>query len=138
MSNQRGVIVNRARKQQINDFSGLIRQRNITPTDIDGVIDYGGKSFIYMEGKFQDAPLPTGQRKAIEAIVRSHIKSLCNCIAIVFTHSQPAEFDVNVAECVVTEIYCFNDNQCQWIVPEKELNVKQVIEYFEQRYNVFD
>jgi len=70
MFKQRGVINNRARAQQIINYSGL-RYDTITPTDIDGFIDFGNKVFVIMEFKHSDAPLPYGQRLALKRLCDS-------------------------------------------------------------------
>ena len=45
-NNNRGVIQNRDRKKQIIDFSGL-KYGKITPTDIDGLIEYKDKAMMF-------------------------------------------------------------------------------------------
>ena len=47
---KRGKIGNRRRALQIRDFTGL-RWGNITPTDIDALIDFGDKVFVFIEVK---------------------------------------------------------------------------------------
>lgn len=61
----RGVIRNLAFTRQRADFSGL-RFGTITPTDIDGLIEFEGRCCIFMETKHGDADLPRGQRLALE------------------------------------------------------------------------
>ena len=46
---ERGVIRNRQFAQQLRDFSGL-RFGKITPTDIDGFMDFGDRLFVVLEG----------------------------------------------------------------------------------------
>lgn len=64
---ERGVIRNREFAQQIRDFSGL-RFGTITPTDIDGFIDYQDKLFVFFESKYGDTKLPYGQKLALERL----------------------------------------------------------------------
>ena len=45
---ERGVITNRARARQIRDFSGL-QIGTITPTDLDGLIEFHDECFIFCE-----------------------------------------------------------------------------------------
>ena len=52
---ERGKIRNENHAKQLNDFSGLLRRRGITPTDIDGLIDYSGRAFIHWKG---NTPIP--------------------------------------------------------------------------------
>ena len=64
----RGVIQNRERARQIIDFSGL-RYGNITPTDIDGCIEYQDKGVAFIEIKHRDSPMPKGQELALTRLV---------------------------------------------------------------------
>ncbi len=63
----RGKIRNREYAQQLNDFSGL-RFGKITPTDIDGFLDFGDKVFIIVESKHGGSEMPYGQRLALERL----------------------------------------------------------------------
>lgn len=49
----RGEIKFIDRYKQLISYEGLERHRKITPTDIDGVIDYNGNAFIFLEGKLE-------------------------------------------------------------------------------------
>ena len=64
----RGKIQDRRRARQIIDFSGL-RYGDITPTDIDALIEYHDKAVLFMEFKHRDAELPYGQFLAIARLV---------------------------------------------------------------------
>ena len=106
----RGQIENRGRKQQIIDFSGL-RFGTITPTDIDGVIEYRGKAFIYYEFKYQDAPVKRGQQVAFEEAVISHLQAGRKAIVMILEHDiHDCKDDIQAANCRVREFY---------LVPEK-------------------
>lgn len=57
---QRGIIRHRRRRLQVNDFS-VLRYGRITPTDIDGFLDFGGRAFVFIELKHGDVPaMPLG------------------------------------------------------------------------------
>lgn len=122
----KGVIKNRARALQLNDFSGLVRHRGITPTDIDGCIDYNGQAFLFMEGKLHGAMFPQGQRR--------FFKSLCDAItdggrmacAVTYRHGNAVDIDVDVAICYVEEAYWAG----KWI--KQDCTVTQFIERFEK------
>lgn len=60
----RGAIQNRERARQIIDFSG-VRFGNITPTDIDGMIEYHNVAFVFYELKLKGAKMPYGQELAL-------------------------------------------------------------------------
>lgn len=64
---ERGKVRNRDHAAQLRDFSGL-RFGNITPTDVDAIVEFGGRLFIFVELKYGDAELPRGQRLCLERI----------------------------------------------------------------------
>ena len=100
---ERGVIHNRERAKQLRDYSGLLFG-NITPTDIDGIIEYHGKGYIIIEVKWRGMPLSYGQRLALERLTddleRGHKPTIC----LVAEHiiNSPEE-DIPVAGTLVTE-----------------------------------
>jgi hypothetical protein len=125
---QRGNIKYKSRAQQINSFSGLIRRRNITPTDIDGLIDYNGKAFIILEGKYGDAELPKGQRMALENLANAMLDGSKKVVVIVFRHNiHNVNQDINVSLQPVTEIYF----KRKWFSITLK-NTLEVIEIFEK------
>lgn len=67
-STNRGKIQFRDRSRQIIDFSGL-QYGNITPTDIDGLIEYKDKAYAIIEMKHRNAQMAYGQKIAIERMV---------------------------------------------------------------------
>lgn len=98
---QRGIIQNRARKQQIADMSGL-RFHKITPTDLDGFLDFDNRLFVFIEGKFIATPVLLGQQIAIDRLCDA-----CNnppnrfAIAIIADHSHPSDEDIDFAHMTV-------------------------------------
>ena len=113
----RGLIKNAARKQQINDFSGLLIG-NITPTDLDGVTEYKDKAYMLFEVKYDDAELPYGQRLCIERMIKDFGKSGKQAIAVVVEHDvHDTNESVSVAQCRVREIYMSHEKI--WRPPKK-------------------
>jgi len=98
----RGKIRNRQFAQQIRDFSGL-RYGKITPTDIDGFMDFGDKVFIFIEAKHGDAALPYGQRLALQRLCDAGTKAGKQSIVLVGSHNTPD--DIDFANTPVTQIY---------------------------------
>jgi len=84
---------------------GLLRVRGIYPTDIDGLIDYGGRSFVYMEGKTITAQLKKGQKMALENIVNSHNKAGHTSVAIIYRHNTRVSEDIQVKSCFVSAVF---------------------------------
>ena len=119
------------RNSQIIDFAGLNRRRGITPTDIDGFIDYGGNAFIYFDAKIDGVPVSKGQRMAYENIVNSHRKAGNRAVAFIFRHNTPHEESVIASEGIVDEIYTTSG----W---EKRKDRQTVIELIEEIERVWD
>lgn len=126
MGRVRGEIYSRERARQINNFNGLI-YGNITPTDVDGLIDFHGKCFVFIELKYLDSELPFGQKLALERIINSLKKpSIC----IVASHAMQTRYDVDVKTCQVRE-YFFSG---KWHTPKETYNVKRMIDEFVFKY----
>lgn len=124
---ERGDIKHRYRAKQINSFAGLIRRRNITPTDIDGLIEYNGNAFIMLEGKYGDAKLPEGQKMALENLANAIIDGKKIVVIIVYRHYiENTNEDIIVSQQFVSDVY-FNK---KWKKIDG-FNVLQTIERFE-------
>lgn len=123
--NQRGVIQNRARKQQISDMSGL-RFDKITPTDLDGFMDFGNRLFVFIEGKFIATPVLYGQQLAIDRLCdATHNPPNRYSFAIIADHCHPVDEDIDFANMTVRTIRQ-NGN---WVHPmQRGLTVKAAID----------
>lgn len=61
----RGAIRDAKKISRIRDFTRL-RWGNITPTDVDGLLDFYNRAWVIFEAKMGDAMPPMGQRLALE------------------------------------------------------------------------
>lgn len=111
----RGVIHSRARAKQLNDFSRL-RFKNITPSDIDGFVEFGGETFVFIEVKYNNKDLDFGQRFAYENVTDALFDLGKTAYAIHCNHFvHDVNDDVDVYECRVIKIrymkwwHYFND-----------------------------
>lgn len=101
----RGKIQNRERARQIIDFSGL-RYKNITPTDIDGCIEYKDKAVVFMELKYRDAEMPAGQKLAFERIADDIQNAGKDCALLLCKHNvHDARCDIYASETIVVAVY---------------------------------
>lgn len=101
----RGVIENRERRRQIVDYSGM-SYGTITPTDIDGVIEYRNMAFVYIELKHGDDKVPRGQELYIERQVDVCRAGGKQAVAMVAEHDvDDPQDDVDAAACKVRRIY---------------------------------
>ena len=118
---ERGVIQNVKRAQQINDFHG-VRFGNITPTDIDGLIEYHNKAWIIFEIKYKDAQLPYGQRLALERMVKDFTTAGKKAMALVVEHFiDDTSEQVDAAECFVREV--FHSDNLTWQPPKYKIKL---------------
>lgn len=103
--NERGRIEYRARSRQIIDFSGL-QYGNITPTDIDGLIEYKNKAYAIIEMKYGNAEIPKGQQLAIERMVDDFSKGGKLATAFLCEHDvKNPEEDIMAANVIVRSCY---------------------------------
>ncbi len=118
---ERGLPRNREAAKQLFDFAAL-RWGNITPTDIDGFLEFHNAAFVYIEYKYKDTPLPGGQELAFKRAVDASSKP---CILIHATHNSPPEQDIDGANAIVVRVYW----KGIWY-PDGKRTVKEVVDYF--------
>jgi hypothetical protein len=92
---------NKRRARQLIEFDGL-RYGTKMPMDIDAFMDFGGKAFVFIEAKYGDAPLPLGQRLALERLCDA-IDNGIESYVLVARHTAPSRVDVDLATALVTE-----------------------------------
>ncbi len=126
MQNDRGKIYNYARASQQIDFRGL-RFGNITPTDIDGLIEYKNIAYILMEFKLRSNAIPGGQRLALERMTDDYNKAGKASICIIASHdTDDVSVDIDAAKAIVTE-YRYKSG---WVKPVGIFTVREWIERF--------
>ena len=124
----RGKIYNRKRATQILSFENLVLHRNITPTDIDGFIDFKGNAFVYMDAKLYGIELSIGQRIAYENVVKSHEKGGNKSCAIIFRHNIPVEHEILCYKEYVDEFYWKSENGFAWhSILNKQITLKEFL-----------
>lgn len=107
----------------VRDYSGL-RYGKITPTDIDGFIDFGNHTFVFLELKYTDVELKTGQRLALERLSDACVSSGKRAIVLIANYSSID--DTDVAKLPVVQLY----HHKQWREPRNEITVRQAIDKF--------
>lgn len=122
----RGVVWSAKRAGQLRDFSGL-RWNTITPTDLDGFLDFGNQLFVFIELKLTGKPLPWGQRLALERLCdATHLERARDSLAIVAEHNTPAGDVIDVANAKVIE----RRYRFEWKAPTAPTTVRQQIDKF--------
>jgi len=111
------------RQRQINDFINL----DIGATDVDGIIEYKNKAYIFFEIKYKDAKLSLGQRIALERLVNDTAKLGKKSILLVAEHQTHDTADnVDVASC---KIRCFF-YAGKWTTPDNAITVNDAVTKF--------
>ncbi len=125
---ERGAIHTRQRATQGRDFTGLL-YGNITPTDLDGLIDFQDRVWIFIEVKYGATPVPFGQRLALERLADAVAESGRAALAIIAEHDTPAEKDIDVANCRVREYRSTGE----WRALSRPVTVRDLIDEFRKR-----
>jgi len=119
----RGKVYNEDRARQLRDFSGL-RFGAITPTDVDGLLDFNNKLFVLIEAKVTGASLPKGQRLALERVCDAIQDEDKTAAILVITHNTQVDQKIDFANCQVIE-YRYKKT---WKAPHSFINCRDAIE----------
>jgi hypothetical protein len=125
-----GRIIYRERAKQLRDFSGL-QFGKITPTDIDGFIEYKNKCYVIMEAKYITGKHSYGQTLALERLC-DDLEKTKPTLLIFARHTTEVNQDVDYSTCDV-ERYRYKG---AWHTCRK--NVKDLIDAFFQRIDERD
>lgn len=128
----RGVIQNRERALQVNDFSGLALPHGVTPTDLDGAIEIKDRLFIFFELKANGKEVPYGQKLFLERMCRAidNTKSLTSlgykrrAFALIAHHNTPIGEDVKCHDAIVTAYFSCGE----WHKPATNMTLRQAID----------
>ena len=117
---ERGKIKNRYRSTQVIDYTQL-RFMNITPTDLDGLIEWKNKCFMLIELKHMINPkIKTGQRLALERLCDAVSKP---CIIFHGIHDSYNGDDIRAHDCAVHQFYF----KGEWKKPNREYGLLEAI-----------
>ena len=132
MSETRGLINNRERSLQVKKYDGL-RYGAITPSDVDGFVEFKGKLFIFWELKLGKTPLPKGQQWGLERLCDAVEKSGAPCYFLVVRHNvEDTSEDIDVSQAIVSDVRY----RGEWKKPGIEMNLKQVIDLLKSKHVV--
>ena len=113
-------IEHRARARQIIDFSGVklphqSKRRPFAATDADGIYDHYGDAFVFVEVKYNDAPLTVGQEITFKRLVDHLTLPAIFVLARHYVHDP--EEDAKMEEAIVERIYYkkFGNVRARWV-----------------------
>lgn len=123
----RGIIRNEKYARNIIRFENL-RWKSITPTDIDAVLDFHGKLYIFIEVKHGKTKLTTGQRILLERLSDGLQNNNTTAVSIVCQHYFSG--DVKLEGCIVRKIYYLG----KWHSYGNGLTVSEAIEKLRHKH----
>lgn len=100
----RGKVQYESRAKQYIRFERL-RYGNITPTDIDGYMEYHDAGFVFYEAKYENAKMSPGQEKSYTRLCDALQSAGKVAILMLCEHDTQADNDVWLYSCVVREYY---------------------------------
>jgi hypothetical protein len=121
----RGVIKNKELATQVRNFGGM-RWGNITPTDLDGLIEYHNKGYVYIETKYGETELPKGQELALERL-HDDMRKEKPVLTIIATHYSTPPDDIDVANTTVSR---YRTKSGEWRFCETTTTTKELIDRF--------
>ena len=122
----RGRIQNRGRALQVNDFSNLRFENGITPTDLDGAVEWGNELFIFFELKHEGKELDYGQRLFFERMTDTLAQAGKVTSTMIADHYTAPHEDIDAAAAIVREYR----GKGEWRKPESTTTVRQGFEKF--------
>lgn len=122
----RGQTTHKARATQGRDYSGL-RYGNITPTDLDGLIEFRDKAYVLIGAKLENAVMSGGQKLALERLC-DDLNKIKPTLLVLVKHNTPVNQEIDFAKCNV-EQYRYKG---RWTTPRIVENLKKFIDSFLQ------
>ena len=122
IDSERGKIRNKEHVPT-KDFSGL-RYGKITPTDIDGGVEFNDKVFVFIELKYRNAVIKTGQRLFLERLCDALEVAGKVAIVLMSRYQTTGDTIVDVAPLPVSDFRM----KGEWHKPKKEITIRQAID----------
>lgn len=101
---EHGVFNSRENAKQLIVFNGMTFG-NVSPTDVDALIEYRDKAYIIFECKYRDAELPLGQKLALTRMVDALQQAGKESVLMICEHAVAAKDDVVLGDTRVRCIY---------------------------------
>lgn len=125
---KRGSYNHRRMGKQLLCFDG-ITYGNVTPMDIDGLIEWHDQKRVLLEIKLNGVKVLGGERLALERMVNDFAKIGKESIAIIADHKVfETDKDVMVRNCIVREIY--HSREKVWRPTKRIMDVGTLLDSF--------
>lgn len=101
-------FIHRDCAKQLIDFNTLSFGK-VHPTDVDGVIEWHDKAYVWLEYKYNGSEVPHGQRLFLERRVNADERANRQSIAIVADHYQKEpSLDISAGDAIVRNVFWHN------------------------------
>jgi len=100
-----------------------MRWGNITPTDIDGALDFSDRLYIFFEVKHISSHLNTGQRLLLERMCKRINDSGAVSVALVAQHYEDIDH-VILENCILDEYWYFGE----WHKPRDIVTIERCVD----------
>lgn len=123
------TIIHKERALQVLSFHNL-QVGKLGATDVDALIEYKDKGYMFIEVKYLDKQMGLGQRIALERLVNDtgHNKLSIGLVCEHWVHDTN-EF-VDVGGCYIREIYTSKEKK--WRPTKTVLTVRQLYDLFRE------
>lgn len=121
-NSNRGRILCPERASQLIDFSGL-RYGMITPTNVDGLIEFKDKLYILLELKLRQTPMKRGQELCFERLCNALTAANKIAIVIVAEHDTLIGQQISCTDARVRR--CYKDGK--WIAADAAVTVGELV-----------
>lgn len=118
---------NRDYAAQLKDFSGL-RWGKISPTDIDALLEFGDKLYIFVETKYKTAEVPYGQLLALQRVTDCITATGRSAVLCVTSHD--SDGDIDMASTIVRQ---YRENGV-WVKELPEISLKDFVDLMKSKY----
>ena len=123
-----GAFINPERGKQLILFD-QVSSGGIQATDVDALIEYHNRGYIIFEVKCVGAPMPTGQRLALERLVTDACRAGKKAIAIVAEHTvYDTSKPVIIKDCTVRELFLGSEQH--WRKPKCPMTAGELTDAF--------
>lgn len=118
------VINSQKRFHQKNNYTGLRWKGKLMPTDIDGFMEFNDRLYIFIESKYGDAPMPYGQRLALERVTDAVEKAGKPSYCLIASHDTKSDEDIELAKSLVTSVR----HDGEWHPVTREKTVREIMD----------
>lgn len=121
---ERGVIRDIRFARQRAAFTGM-RFGTITPTDIDGFIEFNDEVFVFMEAKHRNAELPRGQELALERLCDRVARGGAVAVCLIVHNDNPTDALTYDLPALLVSSFRYKG---RWLTPKNPITALAAVE----------